>query len=83
MLGLRRLKLKPGPALKADTLLSKNAFLPYLASWRLIVLNINGNDQNAVYAFQEPIAAYIAHFEGKKEALRPKNRLLWGIFDEI
>jgi hypothetical protein len=82
MLGLRRLKLKPGPALKAYTLLSKNAFLPYLASWRLMVLS-NGNDQNAVYAFQEPIAAYIAHFEGKKEALRIKNRLLWDLFGDI
>jgi hypothetical protein len=43
----------------------------------------NGNDQNAVYAFQEPIAAYIAHFEGKKEALRIKNRLLWDLFGDI
>jgi hypothetical protein len=74
MLGLRRLKLKPGPALKADTLLSKNAFLPYLASWRLIVLNINGNDQNAVYAFQKPIAAYIADFEGKKRGFKDKKQ---------
>jgi hypothetical protein len=72
MLGLRRLKLKPGPALKADTLLSKNAFLPYLASWRLIILS-NGNDQNAVYAFQEPIAAYIAYFEGKKRGSKGKK----------
>jgi hypothetical protein len=63
--------------LKADTLLSKNAFLPYLASWRLMVLS-NGNDQNAVYAFQEPIAAYIAHCEGKKEALRTKKQAFVG-----
>jgi hypothetical protein len=38
----------------------------------------NGNDQNAVYAFQEPIAAYIAHCEGKKEALRTKKQAFVG-----
>jgi hypothetical protein len=36
-----------------------------------------------VYSLQEPIAAYIADFEGENKALRAKNRLLWGIFDEI
>jgi hypothetical protein len=68
--------------LKADTLLSKNAFPAYLASWRLMVLS-NGNDQNAVYAFQEPIAAYIAHFEGKMAILRVKNTLLWKVFTDV
>jgi hypothetical protein len=40
----------------------------------LIVLNINGNDQNAVYAFQKPIAAYIADFEGKKRGFKDKKQ---------
>jgi REP element-mobilizing transposase RayT len=43
----------------------------------------NGDGQNAVYSLQEPIAAYIADFEGENKALRAKNRLLWEIFDEI
>jgi hypothetical protein len=43
----------------------------------------NGNSQSAVYALQEPIAAYNADFEGKNEVLRAKNRLLWDIFDYI
>ncbi len=43
----------------------------------------NGNGQNAVYALQETIAAYSADFEGKKEVLRTKNRLLWDLFSDI
>jgi len=40
-------------------------------------------ENSAVYALQEPLAAYSPDFEGKNEVLRAKNRLLWNIFDNI
>ena len=42
-----------------------------------------GNGQNAVYALQEPIAAYSADFEGENKVLRAQNSLLWDIFVDV
>jgi len=40
-------------------------------------------ENSAVYALKEPLAAYSPDFDGEKEVLRAKNRLLWDIFDNI
>ena len=39
--------------------------------------------KDAVYALQEPLAAYSADFGGKNGVLRGENRLLWDVFADI
>lgn len=40
-------------------------------------------DNSALYALQDPVAAYNADFDGKIGALRYGNRLFWNVFDDI
>ncbi|MCF8039508.1 MAG: transposase, partial [Desulfohalobiaceae bacterium] len=46
-------------------------------------ISTDGDGQDAVYALQEPLAAYNADFNGKIGALKGKNGLLWNVFSDI